>query len=423
MLITMPYGTESLNFNIPNEAFIGYLDPPLTPPAGNIPALIRQAIAAPYGGKTLDEIVSPGKSIAIIVDDGSRPTPVGLILPVLLEKLHALGAKKEDIRIVAALGSHRYMSEEELCQRVGKDVYENYQVLNSEFKRPEGLVYAGKTPEGVDIMASRSVMECDIHIGVGCLLPHPVMGWGGGGKILYPGIAGEKTVAYFHLKASLYDENMFGLDATPVREMMESWVEQIGLDFIINVIVNSRQQIVDAVAGHYIRAHRAGVARGKEISGCKVGEKAQLVIVSSHPADQDFWQSPKAFYAAERALCGDSGGTMIMVSPNYEGIGPHKEYPEWMGRDDGDAVVLDCIAGGDNGDPLAIAVGNSMSKMRRRRRLVVISDGVTKEEMDRCGCTWYPLSLLQQAIDYEMSRFENCRVSVVSNGAETLLYE
>ena len=60
-------------------------------------------------------------------------------------------------------------------------------------------------------------MEADIRIGIGNLVPHPVMGWSGGGKILYPGVAGEDTVSYFHLKASLYNENLFGNSASPVQ--------------------------------------------------------------------------------------------------------------------------------------------------------------------------------------------------------------
>ena len=238
----------------------------------------------------------------------------------------------------------------------------------------EGLVYVGKTPEGVDIMTTKAVMETDIHIGVGCLLPHPVMGWGGGGKILFPGIAGEETVSYFHLKASLYDEPLFGRDCTPVREMMEGWVDSIGLDFIINVVLNSKFEIADVVSGHYIKAQREGVQRGKRVIGYQVKEKADIMITSSHPADQDFWQSPKALYAAEAAVKGERGNTMILVSPNYEGIGPHAEYPECMGRDNGDPIVEACIQGENHGDPLAIAIGNSLSKFRRRRRCIVVSD-------------------------------------------------
>lgn len=423
MKVTLPYGNESISFEVPEKNFIGMMDPAYVPPLEDLEGAIYGALDAPYGGKKLEEIVVPGKKIAIIIDDGSRPTPISVILPILLKRLEAAGAAKEDIRIVAALGSHRYMTEEELKERVGEDIYNNYPVYNSEFRKPEGLVYVGDTPEGVKIMASKVVMDTDIHIGVGCLVPHPVMGWGGGGKIIYPGVAGEQTVAYFHLKASLYDENMFGLDTTPIRDMMEGWVDSVGLDFIINVVLNTKMQIADVVAGHYVAAHRAGVEKGKRIAGYRITEKADIMVAGSHPADQDFWQSPKAMYAAEAALKGSSGGTMVLVSPNYEGIGPHAEYPEFMGRDDGDETVKKCILGEDHGDPLAIAVGNSMSKMRRRRRLIVASDGVTEQEMRLCGCEHAPATGLQKVIDDLLRENPDARIGVLSNGAETLLYE
>ena len=339
MKITMPYGKEKVRFEIPDQNFIGMMDPEFVNPIADLDRAIEAAIDHPFGCDPLDQIVVPGKKIAVIIDDGSRPTPQNKILPILLRRLEKAGARREDIRIVAALGSHRYMTEDELRERVGDEVYSNYAVMNSEFRDPEKLVYVGDTPEGVKILASKVVMDTEIHIGVGCLVPHPVMGWGGGGKILYPGIAGEKTVAYFHLKASLFDENMFGCDTTPIRNMMEGWVNSIGLDFIINVILNAHLEIADVVAGHYIAAQREGVRRGKKIVGYQVKEKADVMICSSHPADQDFWQSPKAMYAAEPALKGEKGGILIMISPNYEGIGPHAEYPEYMGRDDGDEMV------------------------------------------------------------------------------------
>ncbi len=423
MNVTLPYGHKQVSFCVPDENFIGMMDPAFVPAVDDLDAAIRYAIEHPIGTVPIERIVQPGKSIAVIIDDGSRPTPVSSILPILLPRLEAAGARPEDIRIVAALGSHRYMTEMELRTRVGDAIYQRYEVINSEFRKPEGLSLAGKTPEGVDILATRAVLDADIHIGIGCLVPHPVMGWGGGGKILYPGIAGEKTVAYFHLKASLFDENLFGRDTTPIRNMMESWVDSIGLDFIINVVLNAKQQIADVVAGHYVAAHREGVRRGKQIVGYAVKEKADVMIVSSHPADQDFWQSPKALYAAEAAVKGVQGNTMVLVSPNYEGIGPHREYPEFMGRDDGDAIVAAYIRGETRGDPLAIAVGNSMSKLRRRRRLIVVSDGVTAEEMHRCGCEHRSLSQLQTLIDELIRENPSCRIGALSNGAETFLYE
>lgn len=423
MKVTIPYGHDTVSFDVPEKNFIGMMDPDFTPALEDLKGAIEHAVDNPIGTKPLGEIVSPGKKIAIIIDDGSRPTPISTILPILLPRLEAAGAKPEDIIIVAALGSHRYMTEDELRERVGDEVYARYKVINSEFRKPERLVYVGDTPEGVNILATKEVVEADIRIGVGCLVPHPVMGWGGGGKIFYPGIAGEKTVAYFHLKASLIDENMFGKSTTPIRDMMETWVDNIGLDFIINVILNAKLQIADVVSGHYVQAHREGVRRGKGIVGFRVTEKADIMITGSHPADQDFWQSPKAMYAAEPALKGERGSTMVMVSPNYEGIGPHPEYPDCMGRDDGDAIVEACIRGENHGDPLAIAIGNSMSKMRRRRRLIVVGDGVSPEEMARCGCEHRYLKDLQALIDQLIAENPDCRIGALSNGAETFLYE
>lgn len=424
MKISLPYGNEMVGMEVPDQCFIGMIDPPEAQPAGDPQRMILDAIEHPIGGPKLEDIVTPDKRIAVIVDDGSRPTPISAILPVLLDQLICCGARREQIKIVIALGSHRYMTEDEMRERVGEEIYQTYPVVNSEFRDPEKLVYIGDTEEGAPLMATGSVMDADLRIGVGNLVPHPVMGWGGGGKIVFPGVAGEDTVSYFHLKASLYDENMFGLSTTPIRDMMEGWVKLIGLDFIINTILTPELKLCRVVAGDYVAAHREGVRIGKQVLGSKVTEKADVVIVSSHPADQDFWQSPKAMYGAEPALKGDRGGTMIMISPNYEGIGPHPEYPEYMARDDGDAIVRACIAGeAIPGDRLAIAVGNSMSKMRRRRKLVVVGDGVTGEQMNACGCKYYPLSALQQAIDDAVAEYEGCRVAAMSGGAEAFLYD
>lgn len=423
MKINLPYGKQMVSMEVPDRNFIGMIDPPKAYPVEDPAAEILYAIEHPFGGLTLEEIISPDKRIALIVDDGSRPTPVRTILSVLIPKLLSCHARKENIKIIMALGSHRYMTEEEMRERVGEEVYDTYPILNSEFRDYSQLVHVCDTEEGTPLMATKSIIDADVRIGVGNLVPHPVMGWGGGGKIIFPGVAGEDTVSYFHLKASLYDENMFGMSTTPIRDMMEDWVKLIGLDFIINTVLTPELKLCRVVAGDYIQAHREGVKIGKKVLGSKVTEKADVVIVSSHPADQDFWQSPKAMYGAEPALKGKRGGTLILLSPNYEGIGPHAEYPEFMGRDDGDELVKACIAGADiPGDRLAIAVGNSMSKMRRRRKLVVVGDGVTEKEMTSCGCLYYPLSELQKAIDDAMAEYKDCRVAALSGGAETFLY-
>ena len=96
---------------------------------------------------------------------------------------------------------------------------------------------------------------------------------------------------------------------------------------------------------------------------------------------------------------------------------------KYMMRTDGDLLVQRAIQGEDIGaDPLAVAVGNNMSKLRRRHQLVVVSDGVTPEEMTACGCRHYPKAAIQQAIDDAMAQYPDCKISAMSNGAESFLY-
>ncbi len=422
MKVTLPYGPHNtVFFTLPDENFDGLLEPNPVQAAADPEAAITQAIDCPIGSPPLGEIVRPGQRVNILCDDISRPTPVSLILPVLAARLNAAGVRDGDIKIVMALGSHRYMTAAEMRERVGAEMYRRFRVVNSEFKREEDLVFVGRTPDGVDIIVSKEAMDADVRIGVGNVVPHPVMGWSGGGKILFPGVTGEKTVAQFHMLGGLSDENLFGREDCSIRLKMEGWVDTIGLHFVVNTVLTPELEIYKVVAGHYVAAQRAGVAYAKEVLCCPMRRKADLIVVSSYPADADFWQSGKGYYSAEHGLK-DETSTMILVAPNGEGMGPHEEYGRFFGRDDAGALLRRLYEGEPiPGDPLALAVGSSMSKMRRRRRLVLVSDGVTRAEAEACGIAWYPVAALQQAVDDALARYEHPVAAAVSHGGEFLL--
>ncbi|MGI6335516.1 MAG: nickel-dependent lactate racemase [Clostridiales bacterium] len=422
MQVTLPYGGDkTVSFNVPEENFDGFLKPGVLAPASDPVRAIERAVDRPIGSPTLDKIVRSGTRVAVICDDLSRPTPVSTVLPVILDRLIRAGVRREDIHMVMALGSHRAMTPDEIRTRVGADVYANYRVVNSEFRDPASLINLGRTADGVDIVVTREAMDADVRIGIGNIVPHPVMGWSGGGKILFPGVTGEHTVAQFHMLGGLSDQRLVGLEDSHVRLRMESWVPKIGLDFVVNTILDAKFRIVRVVAGDYIKAHRAGVETAKVLMRCRMERPADVIVVSSYPADEDFWQSAKGFFNSEGGLK-DAASTMILVTPNYEGMGPHPEYGECTG-DDNVGVRLKKLYDGEDipGDPLAIAVGTSMSKLRRRCRLVVVSDGVTRAEMDECKIEHYPLCELQKAVDVTLSRYEHPVVAAVSHGGEYLL--
>lgn len=420
--VKVPYGHDrELSVKIPSGNLLEVVHPNHVRPAASEMAEIGRAIDNPIGAPPLSEIVKPEHKVAIISDDITRPTPSDKILGVLLDRLEQYGVRPENITIIMALGSHRHMTADEMARKVGKDIFHKYRVVNSEFKKPEHLMDLGYAPDGVRILVSKTVMESDIRIGIGNIVPHPAMGWSGGGKIIYPGVTAESTVTQFHIQQGLADENMFGMDNGPIRLNVEKWVDTVGLHFIINTVLTPDFKIYRVAAGHYVHAQRKGVEYAKDVYGCRIKEKADIMLVSSYPVDIDLWQASKGYLCGERGL--SEKGSVILVTPCYEGIGPHPEYADCVGDDSAEERLVRMKNGEKTkGDPLALAIGTCVSKIRRRKHLVIVTDGLTSEEANRAGLEYYSGSGLQQALDECMKRYEDPRVSVVTHGGETVLY-
>ena len=140
--------------------------------------IIAQAIANPIGAPSLEEIVRGKRDVAIMVDDLTRPTPVGRIVPLLLDRLNAAGIADTQIKIIIALGTHRPMTEDETLKRLGVQVVNRVRVLNSNFADKSALIDCGVADDGTHLWVDRQVMASEIRIGVGMILPHPTAGWG-----------------------------------------------------------------------------------------------------------------------------------------------------------------------------------------------------------------------------------------------------
>ena len=421
--ISIPYGADKCtSFRVEEKNLLEVVKPQQVAPASDVKKVICDALENPVGCKPLEELVTPESRVVIISDDISRPTPVREILEVLLPKLHKAGIPREQIKIVMALGSHRYMTEAEMRTKVGDEIFESYQVVNSEFRDPDGLIDLGHADDGSVIQVSWVVMDGDFRIGIGNIVPHPAMGWSGGGKILYPGVTSEQTVMQFHLLQGLANENLFGMDECPIRLGVEKWVDVIGLDFIINTILDPSLQLYKAVAGHYVQAHRQGVNYAKEVFGCPIAARADVAVVSSYPVDLDLWQASKGYLCGERATV--EGGTIILVTPCYEGIGPHKEYGACIGDDNAEKRLLDLQAGKPvEGDPLALAIGTCVSKIRKRRKLVIVTGGMSRESCEEAGLRYYPADGLQEAVNDVLAENPQARITVITHGGETVAYE
>lgn len=413
--ITIPYGHDTCSFDVPNMNMGDVLRPNHVRITEDCEGIITRAIANPIGTPPLEQLVRGKREVVIIVDDFTRPTPVDRIVPLLLDRLNAAGISDCQIKIVIALGTHRPMTEKEILERLGTDPVRRVHVLNSHFADKGELVDCGVATDGTRLWVDRHVMESDVRIGIGTILPHPVAGWGGGAKIIYPGVGGADTVAHYHLQQTQLTRNVFGDITSPIRANMERWVEQLGLHFIVNVICTPEGKIYQAVAGHLIEAHRRGVEYAKNVYAVRVKQKADIVVASSYPAGLDLWQAGKGMMSAD--LMTKDGGTIILVTPCPEGIGPHRELAEFIGDDDPDTLATRAFAG-EFPDPVVVAVAVTLARMRKRTRFAIVSEGLNAAQCEQMKMRIFTTT--QQAVDWALAQHGlSARLSVIPYGAET----
>ena len=276
--------------------------------------------------RALDDPTGPGlenfagcKRAAIMVSDITRPAPTSKMLPPLVKRLELIGIT--EVLVVFGLGTHRRMTVEE----------EN-RLLGGSASRPhiqhdkDRCVSLGKTSRGTPVEILEEVASSDLKIGTGNIEYHYYAGYSGGAKSILPGVSSERSVNKNHAMMVDPRAKSGSLD-NPVRLDMEEAAEIAGLDFILNVVLNSRKEIVQAVAGDYVKAHRAGAKVVDEMYR-KVVDPAEIVITCAggRPKDINLFQAQKAMENAKEAVL--PGGSLILLAECAEGLG-HPVFERW----------------------------------------------------------------------------------------------
>jgi len=280
------------------------------------------ALRQPIGSAPLRDIAPERGRVLLLSDDLTRPTPRSRLAPAILNELNEAGVPDTRIDILIALGTHRAMTSSEIEGAFGREIVRRVPIFNHDFRDPRQLVSRGRTKLGTPVIVNRRVVEADLVLGIGSIVPHPEAGWSGGAKILQPGVCGEETTAWTHMLAARQPDHLAlaGVEENPVRKEIEQVAIQGGLRFIVNVVLDRIGQVVQVVAGDPIRAHRAGVAFARRIFVRPIPRRADLVIVDAEPADLDYWQGIKPLAFATRAV--EEGGVMILVGDFPDGISP-----------------------------------------------------------------------------------------------------
>lgn len=418
--IRLRYENDWLSVNVPDNRVLGVVDLNEVNGAPDQTLQIQSALDNPVGHDGIEALRAKGKKTVIVVDDYTRPTPVHKILPVLLDRLNYAGIEDHDIRVLVALGTHRPMSDGELEEKIGEEALRRVSVTNHYWRQMDMLVDMGKTPSGVPLSVNRAFLDASIRIGVGNIVPHCQAGWTGGAKIVQPGVCGAETTGCTHWLAARFDvRDLLGFAENPVRLEIENVVKSIGLDFIVNVVLNRKKEIVKVVAGDFVKAHRQGVEEAKKIYCADIPSKADIVVSDSNPSiyGVDLWQASKAISASFLAV--KSGGTIILLAPCREGVSPeHPELAEFGHRPHEEVKKL--VENGVMNDLIAAAASAQIGLMLDNKvKVALYSEGIPKEATERLGFEY--VDHPQDTVDRALERYgADSKILFLRNGCEIL---
>lgn len=380
--------------------------------------LIQASLKSPLESQNLSQLCSASSRVLVVTDDYSRNTPLHLIVPQVMDELHAGGVPDEQIRLLIATGTHRKMTLEEKFARLGKQIVERYKILDHHFDQADALAHLPDTPGGTEVWVNRAVLEADLVIGIGHIVPHRVAGYSGGGKIIQPGICGAITTGQTHWISAAYEGiDIMGKAENPVRREIESVATSAGLRFLVNVVLDAQGNVVSCFSGNPESVFKAGVQKSAEVFGVSLKAKADIVIADSHPTNSDLWIAAKGIYSGDLALKKD--GILILVTPCPEGVSA--EYPALTAIGYRPyAEIKEMVERGELRDlALAAHLVHVGRVIREKGRGILVSPGIDKATTEKLGFIW--AATPQDAFSLAANeKGKNASVVVLRNGGEIM---
>lgn len=326
MNIQFGIGNRIEELNVPDENLLGVLLPNDVKHGETGIDCVRNAMANPIGSARLRDIVKPGQRVVIATSDITRPMPTAVVMPAIIEELDAAGVNDGDVTIVFARGNHRAHTEAEHKKLAGDEAFARYRCVDTD---GVDCVNFGTTKHGTPVDITRVVAEADVRICLGNIEYHYFAGYSGGAKAIMPGSSTREAIQVNHKLMVEADSHAGKLEGNPVRMDIEEATSMVGIDFILNVVLDEHKKIIGAFAGDWITAHRVGCEFLDRLYQKPISQRADIVITSQGgaPKDLNLYQTQKALDNAKHAV--KPGGVIIVVGSCAEGLG-ERVFEEWI---------------------------------------------------------------------------------------------
>jgi nickel-dependent lactate racemase len=205
------------------------------------------------------------------------------------------------------------------------------------------------------------------------------------------------------------------------RQIIEEVAKKAGLKFIVNVVLDPDNQVMDIVAGDVIKAHREGALIARNIYGIPIDEPAEIVITSSAPYDIDYWQCEKALISSYS--CVKEGGIVIFAGPCLEGLAHnHDDLLSWFSYtyQEASQIVKAIKPFDDSHDLVAAGIAMGATLVGEKARIFIVTEGLTDEQILHLGYTRFPG--LQEAVNAALNEIPKGKVLVLPRGGDCMPY-
>ena len=275
------------------------------------------------------------RRVLLIVPDGTRTAPVGLLFQTLHRQI---GGLTQAFDVLIALGTHQPMSEGAICERLEIDEaqrrgpYRSVRFFNHAWNDPGALRKVGTIPAeeirsltnglfamDVPVEINRLVFDYDQVIIVGPVFPHEVVGFSGGNKYLFPGVGGPQILNFFHwLGAVVTNPRIIGNKWTPVRQVVDRAGAMVGVDKLCFCMVVEGKSLAGLYAGTPEGAWDAASERSRQLHIVYKDNPFQTILSCAPAMYDELWTGGKCMYKLEPVLA--DGGELIIYAPHISEV-------------------------------------------------------------------------------------------------------
>ncbi|MGD0222429.1 MAG: nickel-dependent lactate racemase [Terriglobia bacterium] len=318
---------------------------PLDDPA----TAIEYALDAPIDCPPLAEMARGKRSAAISICDITRPAPNHEVLPPVLARLEAAGIPRQEITILIATGLHRPATEAEIREICSGETATRYRVVNHHARELSEHRSLGKTSAETPVYIDDRFISADLHITLGFIEPHLMLGYSGGRKLIAPGLAAQETIKVLHSPRFMRDPRAVegSIEDNPLHRELLEIARLARHDFLVDVALGRgapRRPIAAVFAGEPVAAHRKGVEFVSRVMLETLDHPVDAVITTAagYPLDLTFYQAVKGITAAAHIV--KPGGKILLLAACDEGVGG-SEFARMLADRSPDHVFMKKIEG------------------------------------------------------------------------------